>query len=394
MVRVGVNGWRLRPRRTGVGRYLHGVLSHWTDDVLHGRAERVTVYTPAELAPDTSLPAGVIERVVGPDWPMLVWENLRMAPVADDDVLLCPSYSRPIVARAPTVVALHDATLHMYPALYPRSARVFYDRLYGWSARHATLVVTPNEATRRDLARCYRLPESRIRVVPLATDDHIRPLPEEDPRVRAARERYLGGEEPFILFVGKLTARRNVPMLLEAFADLRSTCRLPHRLLVVGLNTGGLDVAGLAERLRVGDAVVYREYVDEHDLVALYNAAEVLVLPSTFDAMSLPVMEAQAVGTPVITIDTPGMRETTGGAGCLLPRAELRDLVDALRRVTSDSALREELVEAGLAQAARRSWSRCAEETLRVLEEASAIARRGLCHRPRRRGPETSCVNP
>jgi glycosyltransferase involved in cell wall biosynthesis len=372
-VKIGVNAWRLRGRRTGVGRYLHNVLAHWTEDVLAARAERVTVYSPAPLAEELGLPVGLRQRVVGPHWPMLVWESLRMAPVADDDVLLCPSYTRPLATGARTVVTTHDATLHMYPELYPPRARIVYDRLYGWSARRATLVITTSETVRGDVARCYDVPTERIRVVRLGTDEHIRPLP-GDPRVDEVRERYIGSPDPFFLFVGKLTARRNVPMLLEAFADLRSRQRR-HRLLIVGLDTHGLDVAGMAARLGLDDAVVHREYVAEEDLVALYNAAEVLVMPSTFETLSLPVMEAQAVGTPVITIDTPGMRETTGGAAWLLPRAETPELVEAMGRLASDAGLRDELAGAGLAEAAKRSWDRCSIETLAVLQEAATLER-------------------
>jgi glycosyltransferase involved in cell wall biosynthesis len=372
-MRIGVNGWRLCGQRTGVGRYLHGVLRHWTDEALAGRADRVTVYTPTALGADTPLPSSVGRRVVGPEWPMLAWENLRMAPAAADDVLLCPSYTRPLAARGRTVVTTHDATLHMRPELYPRKARLVYDRLYGWSARHATLVITTSETVRGHVAQCYGVPPSRIRVVPLATDDHIRPIP-GDPRVDAARGRYLGGQEPFFMFVGKLTGRRNIPALLEAFAELRSRERVEHKLLVVGLKTGGPDVEPLAVRLGIAEAVVHCEYVAEEDLVALYNAAEVLVIPSVFETLSLPAMEAQAVGTPVITIDTPGMRETTGGAAWLLPRLDVRELVDAMATLASDERRRQELAQAGLAVAATRSWQRCSSETLAVLEEAVATA--------------------
>jgi glycosyltransferase involved in cell wall biosynthesis len=372
-MRIGVNAWRLRGQRTGVGRYLHNVLRHWTDEALAGRADRVTAYTPVPLGAETPLPPTIRERVVRPDWPMLAWENLRLAPAANEDVLLCPSYTRPLAARARTVVTTHDVTLHTHPELYPRRARLAYDRLYGWSARHATLVMTASEAVRGDVARSYRVPESRIRVVPLAADDSFRPLP-GDPCVDAARMEYLGGPEPFFLFVGKLSQRRNIPLLLEAFAELRSRRSVEHKLLVIGLNTHGLDVAGLAARLGIADAVVHREYVADDDLVALYNAAETLVLPATVENLSLPAMEAQAVGTPVIAIDTPGMRDTTGGAAWLMARAERRELVEAMASLASEPRRREELAEAGLAEAAKRSWRRCSLETLAVLEEAAELA--------------------
>jgi glycosyltransferase involved in cell wall biosynthesis len=372
-VKLGVNGWRIHGQRTGIGRYLSNVVTRWTPDAVAGRFEEVNFYTPRPLDPaDVPLPGPVRERVLRPEWRMLAWENARMAPVADDDVLFCPSYSRPLFARGRTVVTTHDATMHIHPELYPRSGRLFYDRLYGWSARHATLVITTTKTVRDDVARCYGVSPARIRVVNLAVDEHIRPLP-GDPRVDEARRRYLGVDAPFFYFVGKLSARRNVPKLIEAFAEFKRNHSLDHKLLVVGLNTTGVDVDGLAAKFGVSEHVVHHEYIAEDDLVLLYNAADAFIMPSTFETLSLPVMESQAVGTPVISIDTPGVRETTGGTAYLMPKAEISEMVKAMAALARDESLRTELSAAGLEQAARLSWGRCSAETLAVLEEAAAL---------------------
>ena len=373
-MKVGINGWRIHGQRTGLGRYLLNTVTRWTPERVGERVEEINFYTPLAVdRDDVPLPDNVRERVIGPNWRMLVWENLRLGPSAADDVMFCPSYTRPLVARGRTVVTTHDATLHMYPELYPGRGRAFYDRLYGWSARHATLVITTTETVRGHVADCWGVPRDRIRVVGLGTDEHIKPMP-GDPRVAEARQRYLGGPEPFFLFVGKLSVRRNVPKLIAAFGELRHRESIDHKLLVVGLNTQNVDIGRLATEHGVADHVVHCEYVSEEDLVALYNAAEVFVMPSTFETLSLPVMECQAVGTPAITIDTAGLRETTGGAAYLMPRAEVSEMVEAMTRLATDDGLRAELAEAGLAHAAKRSWERCSDETLDVLEEAAGLA--------------------
>jgi glycosyltransferase involved in cell wall biosynthesis len=385
VVRLGVNGWRLHSHRTGVARYLLNIVKHWTPEVVAGRFDEVNLYTPRPLVADgVELPDSVVERVIGPDWRMLAWENTRFAATATDDVLFCPSYSRPLMARGRTVVTTHDATVHMFPELYPRSSRVFYDRLYGWSARHATLVLTHTETVKQDIARCHGVPLPRIRVVRIAVSEHIKPLG-DDPRVPAARERYLGDDVPFFLFVGKLSVRRNIPKLLEAFAELKDAGSLPHKLLVVGLNADGVDVSALATRLGVGEHVAHHETVSEEDLVLLYNAAEAFIMPSTFETLSLPVMEAQAVGTPVITIDTPGLRETTGGAALLMDTADVPTIVDSMSRIAREPALRDELAERGLTHAATWSWRRCSQETLDVLAEARELDPPGFTRRARLR---------
>jgi alpha-1,3-rhamnosyl/mannosyltransferase len=262
----------------------------------------------------------------------------------------------------------------MYPQLYPFSARVFYDRLYAWSARHATLVITATEAAKHDIARCYGVPLSRIRVVPLGIEDIFRPR-RGDSRVEEARKRYLGSEAPYFLFVGKLSARRNAPRLLEAFAELKRRKALPHKLLLIGPNSRKLELSTLAAKFGIAEEVVHHQYVSDEDLSSLYSAAELFVMPSSFEAVSLTVMEAQASGTPVISIDTPGMREVTGGAALLMPTADVPRIVEAISRLGEDTAFRQELSERGLDHARQFSWQRCSSETLHILEEAALLPR-------------------
>ena len=372
-MKLGINGWRIHGQRTGVGRYLLNVVKNWTPDKACGRFDEINFYTPKPLdRQDIPLPENIRERVIEPNWRMLVWENLRMAPVADDDVIFCPSYTRPLLARGKTVVTTHDVNVRMFPELFPPSARVFYDRLYCWSARRAVLVLTTSDAARQAVAHCYGVPLERIRVVHLAPAEIFRPLPDNG-LLAETREQYLRSSAPFFLFVGKLTARRNVPKLIKAFAELKHRTSLPHKLLVIGLNTSNLNITALADELGVSNHVVHRDYVSDEDLNLLYNAAETFIMPSTFEILSLPVMEAQATGTPVVTIDTPGLRETTGGAAFLMSKADVPEMVEAMSRLASDAALRRELAERGLISAQRFSWQRCSAETLAVLEEATEL---------------------
>jgi len=374
-VKLAVNGWRIHGKLTGVGRYLFNVVRHWTAEAVDGRFDEVNFYTPKPINRwETPLPSNIQERVIGPDWRMLAWENLRLGPAAAADVLFCPSYSIPLRRRGRTVVTTHEATLALYPEMYPRVARMFNARLYGWSARHATRVITHTEAARQDIARAYRVPLAKIRVVPMAPADIFRPLL-GDPRVAEARHRYLASSAPFFLFVGKLTARRNVPKLMEAFAHLKRTTALPHKLVVIGLNTTNLDLAALAGTLGIATHFSYVPYVSDDDLSLLYNAAEAFIMPYTYESVSLTALEAQACGTAVIIGDTPGLRETTGGAAALLPKAEVEEIAEGMARVASDPTLRRELADKGLKHARQFSWQRSAAETLSVLHEVAQLPR-------------------
>jgi glycosyltransferase involved in cell wall biosynthesis len=371
-VRLGVDGWRLQAARTGIWRYLANVVSRWEPGVVAGRFDRVTVYTPRAIdRRHVPLPDGVTEQVLGPPARMLVWDNLRLGPAATDDVLFCPSYTRPIVARGATVAAIHDVIPLMRPELFGRLQRVFYNRLYGWSAHHATLVVTSTGAARDDMARVWALPPERIRVIPLAAAERFR-RPVEPSLAAATRERLVATTAPYFLFVGKSAGRRRVPTLVEAFAAFRQATGSAHRLVLVGPAPSDEVIAAVAH-FGLAGAVVHPGFVTDDELAALYAGAAGLVCPSTHETVSLPIMEAQAAGCPVICLDSAGTREITGGAAVFLHRLDVDALAAALGRLARDRPLGEELSEAGQASAARFSWDRTAAETLDVLAEAAGL---------------------
>lgn len=368
-MKLGIDGWRLRTR-AGIARVLYNVIRHWTDEFVQGRFDEITLYTPVPLDDDLALPPFVRQRVLGPDMRMLLWQNLVLGRSIRDDVLLCPSYSRPLHTKANTVSIIHEATQKLYPQYYPFRARFIHTPLYGWSARHATRVVTSTCQAKEDIIRAYHAPRDRIRIVPLAPSEMFHDsYPQQ--RLREVRLRYAGEDVPFFLYVGTLTARRNVPRLVEALAEMLNVKNSSHRLVVVGRNSTGLDLEGLARSLGVEERVRYHSFVPDEDLAPLYSAAEAFVLPYSYEALSLTMLESQAAGTLVITVGAPGLREMAGEAGFFIPDVEVPTLASAMSRVADDSDLRADLTRQGRANVAQYSWQRCASEILDVCNEAA-----------------------
>jgi glycosyltransferase involved in cell wall biosynthesis len=371
-MRLGINGWRACGLQTGVGRYLLNLLTEWRPEVTRA-FDRVTLYTPKPINRTAlALPNQIRDVVLGPAWRMLLWENARLGPFVTDDVLFCPSFSRPFVTRARTVVATHDMVFRVHPDLYPLSMR-FYSRLYEWSDRLATLVVTDSEAVKDEIVHYCRVPASKVRVTYLAPAPCFAPMEAPDTALADIRRRYIGEDVPFFLFVGKITGRRSLPLLLEAFALLKRRTTLEHRLLLVGAGTDSPALVAASRRLNIDQAVSHAGYMPDGVLNAVYNTATALVSAAVYETSSLPVMEAQAAGLPVICFRNPGMSEITGNAAEMYERAEADALCDAMVRVAESLAHRQDLATRGLISARRFSWARCARETMAVLEEAATL---------------------
>jgi glycosyltransferase involved in cell wall biosynthesis len=372
---LGVSGWRLLGQRTGVARYALSILERLTPDVIDGRFRRITVYAPRQLGTaGIHLPGSVSERVLASNLPMLLWDNLYVARKATDDVVFYPSFSRPLVARGATVVTTHEAIMKIIPQMFDKRARFIYAPLYGWSARAATLVITTSQAAKRDIAKAWDIDIAKIRVTPLAAASPFEPLPQSVDRA-ALRAKMFGDDAPYFLFVGKVSGRRNIPELLRGYQAFKRSTGLSHRLVIAGPDYAVQAAQRVADEMRLGADLITRSYVPDEDLNAIYNCADALVMPSVYENGSLPVFEAQAAGTPVISVDTDGTREITGGAALLIPSLSSKEIADALTTVASDATLRSTLSTRGLANARQYSWERCARETTAVCYEAAQTHR-------------------
>jgi glycosyltransferase involved in cell wall biosynthesis len=193
-------------------------------------------------------------------------------------------------------------------------------------------------------------------------------LPASD--VAAVACRY-GLSEPFILHVGSLAARKNIPVLLEAVFRLkRARFWRNRRVVLAGGIAPGLpghaEVKAAIERLGLEQDVILLGHVPDEDVPALYNLAQVVVMPTLYEGFGLPVVEAMACGRPVVASNTSSIPEVAGGAALLVDPRDSEAWAQALAQVLSDGALRESMIERGLRRAPAFSWQKTARATLRV----------------------------
>ena len=337
-------------------------------------------YARAELphAPNVSvafrrLPAPLVRALWAAETPG--W--LKEIALGAVDVVHSTTFCVPrLRGRTRLVVTIYDLSFVTHPEFH-LEANVRHC-LAGTRAaiERADAIIAISEHTRRDLVERLGAPAERIVVTPLAADPALRPVSDRARRDEVRRRYRL--PERFALYLGALEPRKNLLRLLEAYAALDERQRREVRLVVAGAS-GWLNdsVHAQVEKLGLGPAVCFAGYVAGDDMAALYSLADVFVYPSLYEGFGLPVLEAMACGTPVVTSNVASLPEVTGDAAILVAPEEVDGIRDALSRVLDDATLRADLSRRGLARAAQFSWDRCARQTLDVYRSVTGSASRG-----------------
>ena len=369
---IGIDARQLELERTGVARYLINLLREFG---ALAPEHRYLLYFSRGGVKEPWLRAPPFEpRRLGPRrQQQTVWEHLRLPRALRRDrvnVLLAPYYMAPIFCPVPFAVVLHDIAFATRPEVFRRSPLFYKLRLASaLSARRAAAVLTVSEFSRREIARRYRVGAGRLHVIPEAADPVFCPAPpaDSDAEGREIRARYRLPQR-FFLAVGSLTPRRHLAELLQAMRLLRASHPEAALMLV------GRDLEyppGAVERMvaesGLGAGLRRAAYVPEPDLAALTRAATAAVYLSSYEGFGLPVLEAMASGTPVITSTLASLPEVAGDAARLVdPRAPAA-IAAELAAVLERPELAAELRRRGLERAARFSWRRSAAATLELL---------------------------
>jgi glycosyltransferase involved in cell wall biosynthesis len=289
------------------------------------------------------------------------------------DLLHSPHYTMPLRKVCKSVVSFPDMIFIMMPQVHGRGRRTFFQMMMRWSARHADRLIAISESTRQDLFLRLHVPLDQIVTTVLAASESYRPLPKDE--TQSVCDRYGLTPGRYVYYVGVLEPRKNVPVLLEAYAKLAA--EFPNVPLVIAGKKGWMyeSIFQQAKALGLEDRVRFLGYVPDADLAALYNGARVFVYPSQYEGFGLPVLEAMQCGTPTITTDISSMPEVAGDAALLVAPNDATALADALKRLLTDDALAQDLSQRGIERAKLFSWQRCARETLAVYQSVYEATR-------------------
>jgi glycosyltransferase involved in cell wall biosynthesis len=371
-VRIGLDATPLLGRRTGIGRYVQE-LAAALPALGHGDEVVATAFTLRGAGDLTgAVPAGVSVRARPAPARLLraTWQRTEQPPVelltGPLDVFHGTNFVQPPARSAAGVVTVHDLAYLIHPDTVSADSARLRD-LVPRGLRRAGVVCVPSEAVAAEIREAYDLSPERVQVTPLGVDPAwatAPPLPED-------RRRALGLHRPYLLFVGTLEPRKNLGVLLEAFAAVCAADPEAPLLALAGPAGWGAEVplpppaAGRVVRLG---------YLEEPELRSLVAGARALVFPSRYEGFGLPPLEAFASGVPVIASDIPTTRETVGaepGLARLVPLDDLDGLAQALAQDWADAA-EPDRRRRRRALAARYTWTATAELTRQAYERALA----------------------
>lgn len=287
------------------------------------------------------------------------------------DVLHAPAYTAPFWSGVPTVLTIHDVSYARHPEWFPYRRDALRRAFYRRCALSADVVVTDSQFSASEINAAYGIDRQSIVTIPLGVD-----TPFSAEADLSALPATLSG--PYVLHVGDLHERRNLPLALEAVLETRR--RVPElaalKLVLVGIDRGvGAALQSSAVRANAPDAMALLGTVPDRTLRALYDQALALVYPSLYEGFGLPLLEAMAAGTPVIGSRAASIPEVVADAGVLLDPHRSADWTDAIVALTGDPIRRADLRTRGLARAAEFTWERTARQTLDVYRAAANQAR-------------------
>lgn len=357
-LRVAIDGTFLRMPPSGIGTYLRCLI-----EALEAGRERL------------GLSIDVVDsraRVPNARLNRFAWDSIgagmAVARRPRPALLHLPQMSAPIVSPVPVVVTIHDVIPLVLGDYRASRAMKVYLAMMARTARNARAIITPSEAAAADIQRVVGVARERITVIPEAAAPDL--VPDATGTAAGAVRQRFGLDGPYLFNIGGLDRRKNVPLLIDAFADALPALPPDVSLAIAGAahsrNTRMFPpVEGLVASRGLEGRVRLLGRVSDEERRWLYQAAMACVTPSSYEGFGLTPLEAMACGVPVIASNAASFPEVIGDAGMLVEPSRAV-LAKAMVSLVNDAGLRQRLGEAGLERATAFSWTRTAEATAAV----------------------------
>lgn len=362
-MKIGVLTGDHTQNETGIGNYILNLINELKkisgelSIIRHPRGYDYGIQN--QIIPKTLQSAGLMI------WPFTVAAQKQK--LSDLDLVHCPTLALfPTKPHDHYVTTVHDIIFKKYPQFLPKGTIRHTKLLFHRNLKISDKIIADSESTKSDLISEYRIPKDKIIVIPAAADSIYRQLSETE--TQKIREKYFLNY-PYILYVGTIEPRKNITLILEAFALCQKS--LPDFQLVIAGKKGWYydEIFSTLSRLRIQDKVIFLGYVPVSDLPGLYNAADLFVYPSRYEGFGIPPLEAMQCGTPTITSNISSLPEIMGDKGVTVNPDNSVTLCHAMKKMILDTVFREEQIRYGIERSKQFSWKKTSQLTWKVYED-------------------------
>jgi glycosyltransferase involved in cell wall biosynthesis len=371
-MRIGIDAHALGSRSSGNETYFEQLIQHLAKTATNG-IRYVVYYTHpsgARRVPSSEKLQLKRIRPATPFWRIPVGFPLEFRKEKLD--VFHAQHVIPPFCKCKTVTTIPDIAYEHFPELFSRFETLWLKVLIRRSAERADHIITVSDYSKNDIAKTYDIDPRKITVTYEGAGDQYFPSDKEKCREQIAAKYGVTG--PFLLYVGRLQERKNLPRLLSAYARLRKE-GVDEKLVLVGKKDWMFgNIHAQVESLGLATSVIFAGYVPSSDLPAFYNAAEAFVFPSIFEGFGLPVIEAMACGLPVLTSFGSSLEEIAGDAAVLVDPLSEESIAKGLGKLLGDLHLRARLGRAGLVRSASFSFKKAAEQTIEVYKMVAGSA--------------------
>lgn len=360
---------------TGTDRVTNYFLRHLPSD-LSSHFDHIVLYTKKPI--DSNLKMPFPENVI--NYPInlpFFWSSLGLSWQCfwkKPDVLFVPSHSLPFISGKKNAVIIHDIGFLSYPQNYSTKQYLHLVNTTKYNLKKADIIITPSQFVKKTLIDTYYADPNKIRVVNLGVDlEKFHPNFSKQ-EIEAVFSKYdpIISKKPYFLFVGRLDQRKNISNIIIAFNQFKKINKTDHILVLAGQpGQGFAEIEKTILASPFSQDIIQLNYIDDQHLPVILSEAELFIFPTLYEGFGLPILEAQACGTPVITSNLTAMPEIAGEGAVLVDPAKPDEICSAIGKICVNTSLKSFLKDKGLINAKKYNWSKFSMEVFQILIELS-----------------------
>lgn len=315
-------------------------------------------------------PKKYLSECLSENFQYVQWDNFKLifnVYLKNIDIVHGTSFKLLLNGKKGGVVTIHDLAFVKFPQYVIKKHQEKFLKQTRAALKKATYVIAVSENTAKDLIQIFKINENKIKIIYQGIDEIFKPI--DNKNLIKEKIKKFGIDKPYILYVGTLEPRKNIPALLKAYASLDNLNK--NYVLVLAGMKGWLyeKIFKTIEELKLQHKIILTGYVKNEDLPFLYSGAKVFVYPSFYEGFGLPPLEAMACGCPVITSNVSSLPEVVGDSGILVNPDNVEEISSAIYKIIDDEEFKKKLSYQGIERAKKFSWEKTALETLNIYKE-------------------------